>query len=62
MWPTSSLLRICIHFFFLAWWILLAIAVLRTLDELNDVRMVDYVTVAALHFDRMFRIVQGARR
>lgn len=58
IWPLSIMARLWLNFWFTVWWLLMAFAVLRTLDNIDDIRLLAYVLVALLHFDRFLRLLQ----
>lgn len=61
IWPASVLLRLWLHFWFTVWWLLMAHVVTRHLDSIDDIRLLAYVLVALLHFDKFLRLLQGRR-
>lgn len=61
IWPLSIIARAWLHFWFVVWWLLMAYTVSRRLDDLDDIRLLAYLLVALLHFDRFLRLIQGRR-
>lgn len=62
LWPMSILTRIFCHFFFTWWWLLMGISVLMDMSVIQDVRYTMYFGLAALHADRLVRIIQWMRK